>query len=384
LSVTTRNDRAEEATMKDMRGMHARLDGLTSLVLDNPLLAAVAGIGFAVSFQTVARLARQHGMPGWPLLYPVGIDVGILALVAESRMLVMMKPPRSDLVPRVLAWALALFTVWANVHGSPAADWLGRGLHAVMPCLWIVFLELTRRRLVASQRADMIPFGRWVAAPLQTPRLWQRMHRDDVRSWPLALELEHARLHARDLVRAAPDGHRPPRSSLLCKRVRSGRLPEAVRRAVAASMVNDWAPGWEEAVTAWVTTALAIPGHLAASLDGAFAATPVPIPVASDADTIVATASAPPVAMAKDTPTVAAKAPAKSRPLVPSKATDDELAELVLPLLDGPDPVTRYKVVKTIREAAGGKAGIGDDRADRIMDLARRKRVVPIEARRRA
>ena len=70
--------------------------------------------------------------------------------------------------------------------------------------------------------------------------------------------------------------------------------------------------------------------------------------------------------------------------MVPSKASDDELAELVLPLFDGPDPVTRYKVVKAIREAAGGKSGIGDERADRIMELARRKRVVPIGERKRA
>ena len=258
--------------MTEMRGMHARLDGLTSLVADNPLLAVVAAIGFSVSFQTIAALARAHGLPGWPALYPVGIDVGILALVAESRMLITMKPPRSDMAPRALAWVLAGFTVWANVHGSPASDWLGRGLHAVMPCLWIVFLELTRRRLVASQRADMIPFSRWLAAPSQTPRLWQRMHRDDVRSYPLALELEQARLHARDLVRAAPPEHRPAFSSLLRKRIRSGRLPEAVRKAVRGSLANEYAPGWEESVTEWVTAALALPAHLAANLENTRAA----------------------------------------------------------------------------------------------------------------
>jgi len=303
-----------------------------------------------------------------------------------------MKPARSDMVPRLLAWALALFTVWANVHGSPASDWLGRGLHAVMPCLWIVFLELTRRRLVASQRADMIPAGRWLAAPLQTPALWQRMHRDDVRSYPLALELEQARLYARDLVRAAPAGHRPAFSSLLRKRVRSGRLPEAVRRAVQGSLANQYAPGWEDEVTTWVTTALALPAHIAANLENTRAAIATGIsadsPVASGAATpadateppSAATRPSPPVA----TPKAAVPASAKPRRMVPSKASDDELAELVLPLFGGPGPVTRYKVVKAIREAAGGKAGVGDERADRIMELARRKRVVPIAERKRA
>ena len=377
--------------MSVMRGMHARFDGLTSLVLDNPLLAVVAGIGFSVSFQTVAALAHAHGLPGWPALYPVGIDVGILALVAESRMLITMKPPRSDMVPRVLAWALAGFTVWANVHGSPASDWLGRGLHAVMPCLWIVFLELTRRRLVASQRGDMIPVSRWLAAPFQTPALWQRMHRDGVQSWPLALELEQARLYARDLVRAAPREHRPAFSSLLRKRIRCGRLPEVVRRAVRGSIANEYAPGWEDEVTAWVTAALALPAHIAAHLENTRAAISAVSGTDSPVDTgavlvvdttpasVVDTTPAPPVVTAKDT----APVPAKPRRLVPAKASDDELAALVLPLFDSPDPVTRYKIVKAVREAAGGKAGIGDERADRIMELARRKRVVPIGERKR-
>ncbi len=387
LAVFTPESADGEATMDGMRGMHARFDGLASLVMDNPLLAAVAGIGFSVSFQTVAHLARVHGLPGWAPLYPVGIDIGILALVAEARMLITMKPARSDLVPRVLAWVLAGFTVWANVHGSPASDWLGRGLHAVMPCLWVVFLELTRRRLLASQRADMIPAGRWLAAPLQTPRLWQRMHRDDVRSYPLALELEQARLYARDLVRAAPAEHRPAFSSLLRKRVRGGRLPEAVRKSVKASMANDWAAGWEAEVTTWVTTALALPEHVAANLENTRAAIAV-----SNADSSAATAEVttePPAAVTTpDAPVVTPKTtpdvPAKPRRVVPARASDDELAELVLPLFEDGSEVTKYRVIKAIKAAAGGKTGIGDERAGRILELARRKRVVPIGERMRA
>ena len=373
--------------MTEMRGMHARLDGLTSLVADNPLLAVVAAIGFSVSFQTIAALARAHGLPGWPALYPVGIDVGILALVAESRMLITMKPPRSDLVPRALAWALAGFTVWANVHGSPASDWLGRGLHAVMPCLWIVFLELTRRRLVASQRADMIPFGRWIAAPLQTPALWQRMHRDDVKSYPLALELEQARLYARDLVRAAPPQHRPPFSSLLRKRVRSGRLPEAVRRAVKGSMANEYAPGWEEPVTEWVTTAMALPVSIAANLENTRAAisrsADEAAPVSIDKSAPVVPTQAPAVTSTEAVTEKPAQASTRKRRIVVSKASDDELAEIVMPLFEDGSEVTRYKVMKAIEEASGGTR-IGYPRVEKIMELARRKRVVPIGERKRA
>ncbi len=370
--------------MDRMRGMHARLDGLTSLVMDNPLLAAVAGIGFSVSFQTVAKLAREHGLPGWPPLYPVGIDVGILALVAEARMLITMKPARSDLAPRALAWVLAGFTVWANVHGAPASDWLGRGLHAVMPCLWVVFLELTRRRLMASQRADMIPLGRWVAAPLQTPVLWQRMRRDDVREYPLALEMEQARLYARDLVRAAPDEHRPPFSSLLRKRIRTGRLPEAVRKAVLASKANDWAPGWEDAVTGWVTTAMALPAHLAANLENTHAAIAVTASrnadegahVSSDGQPAPVPTQAPPVMPTETMTEAPPKLPTRKRRIVVAKATDDDLAEVVMPLFDDGAGVTPYAVVKAVEEASGGTK-IGYPRARRIMAAAERKHRVP-------
>lgn len=369
--------------MKSMRGIHARIDGLSSLVLDNPLLALVAAIGFSVSFQTVAKLAAAHGLPGWPPLYPVGIDVGILALVAESRMLITMKPPRSDIVPRVLAWALASFTVWVNIHGSPASDWLGRGLHGVMPCLWVVFLELTRRRLMASQRADMIPVSRWVAAPLQTPMLWQRMHRDGITSWPLALETEQARLHARDLVRAAPPEHRPSFSSLLRKRIRSGRLPDPVRRAVKGSLANEYAPGWEDAVTEWVTGALALPAHLAANLENTRAATaetvPVVVPEVSpevpSADIAGASAEVPAKASSAVT--------ARRRRVVPSKAGNEELAALVVEHAEDMSAVNPYRVDKILKEHCNG-ASVGDKRLAEIAELARRKRVVPIGERKRA
>ena len=251
-------------------GAHARAGVLMSVVRENPLLAAVAGIGFSVSYQTIAALARAHGMPGPAVLYPIGIDVGILAMIAEALHLI--REGRSDFVPRLLAWLLAGFTIYVNVHGSPAGDWVGGGLHVVMPALWVAGLELVRHRHVAQARADGIPGRRWVAAPFTTARLWLRMQRDGIASYPLALELEQARLYARDLIRATPGEYRPAWSSLLRKRIRSGRLTETARKAVRGSLAGEYAPGWEEAVTEWVTTALALPAHLAANLENTRAA----------------------------------------------------------------------------------------------------------------
>lgn len=231
-----------------------------ALVADNPLLLGVAGIGFSVSFQTIAREATAHHLPGWPVLYPLGIDVGILSLILEARKLITLG--RSDIVPRTLAWLLAGFTIYANVHGSPAHDWLGRGLHAVMPSLWIVFLELTRRRQLAvarkASKADPIPLSRWLLSPWRTPGVRRRMVLNDVTSYSLAVVLEHARLHALDITRAhfGRRAWRREAPSLLRSRLRSGRLGDGVTAAATLAAAGGDAGGWEDAVREMVAKAI--------------------------------------------------------------------------------------------------------------------------------
>lgn len=122
-------------------------------------------------------------------------------------------------------------------------------------------------------------------------------------------------------------------------------------------------------------------------------------PASASVVTSVVTSAEPPVATPAVAPEVttetsgrtlrgtsgsASRTASAKRRTAPSRATDDELAELVLPLLDGQDEVRKYGVIKTVREARG--IGIGDERAGRVLELARRKhraqRVVPIETRR--
>jgi hypothetical protein len=80
----------------------------------------------------------------------------------------------------------------------------------------------------------------------------------------------------------------------------------------------------------------------------------------------------------------ASRSASRKRRAASPRATDDELAELVLSLFGGPDEVKKYGVIKAIRDARG--IGIGDERAGRILELARRRhraqRVVPIERKR--
>lgn len=366
------------------RGMHARAGVLTEVVRENPLLAGVAAIGFSVSFQTIAHLARQHHMPGWPVLYPLGIDVGILAMFAEALHLIRQR--RSDLMPRAIEWALSGFTVYVNVHGSPARDWVGAGMHAVMPALWVACLELVRHRRVgeAREHGESVPLLRWLASPWPTLRLWLRKQRDGVRSYPLALELEQARLYARDLVRAAPREHRAVRSSLLRKRIRTGRLPETVRRAVRASLAGDYAPGWEDAVTEWVTAALALPAHLAANLENtraAILAAPrdqspgmpeAPAPAMPEPEPEPAS-EARPAARAKRAPEPALKlTAARSRSMSP-----DKLAEHVAAMLEEYGEVSLNRIKEDLH--------VGTDKAKAALEIAVRETrgadVVPMERR---
>lgn len=229
----------------------------------------VAGIGFAVSFQTIAELAAAHHLPGWPLLYPIGIDVGFLALAIESRRAIADK--RSDVVPRALAWGLAGMTIYVNAHGAAAGDWLGRALHVVMPALWIVFLELGRWRRIARRRRaekrDGIPLARWIAAPWSSLLMRRRMALRDTRSYGLAVELEDARRFARDLARAHYGrSWRRTAPRVLRARVRAGRLGDTVTAVATASVTAGATGGWETAVTEMVRSAITSGDKLTAAV----------------------------------------------------------------------------------------------------------------------
>lgn len=237
--------------------MNARIKGLRALVKDNPLLVVIAGIGFAVSFQTIAHLATVQHMPGWPVLYPILIDVGFLAAIVEARHAI--DDDRSDLAPRLLAWSLGALTVYVNAHGSPSGDWLGLTLHVAGPGLWVAFLELARWRKMrrSDSRRERIPLARWFAdRPWRVAGMWRRMVLHGVMSYKVACAREEALLMARDLTRAAL-GRRWRRKApaLLRFHLRTGTLP---RKVSEATQQAEWGtpPAMGELVEAWITSAL--------------------------------------------------------------------------------------------------------------------------------
>jgi hypothetical protein len=116
--------------------------------------------------------------------------------------------------------------------------------------------------------------------------------------------------------------------------------------------------------------AIALPALKAARSDAE--SDPVAIAVVTPAPAPVATPQVPTGASRSDSAPVpkrrAASATADRRE-TPSVATDDDLVKLALPLFGGTGDVTKYAVIKAVKEASGKT--LGNDRARRILELAR-------------
>jgi len=163
-----------------------------------PLVCALGVLGGIGSFATVRHLAQPwFGASAWTV--PVGIDVGILALLAWdilAEYLGLGWP-----VLRWTAWAFVAATTYLNIaaaHGSATAA----VMHAAMPILFVTVIEgirhLIRQRtgMAAGTRIERIPSPRWLLAPRSTFLLARRMVLWHVTSYRDGLALEYQRLLA--------------------------------------------------------------------------------------------------------------------------------------------------------------------------------------------
>ena len=371
-------------------GTHTRLTSGQRRALTFAVLVVIAGMGmgFASSFATLYGAALAHHWTS-PALLPLSVDSGIVAYVILDHLAVTLGAKSRWL--HLAALGLAAFTVWANaaVSATDGPEW--RVIHAAMPALWVLGVEALRfmwRHLHAAPpaAADRIPAGRWLASPLATPALWRRMWRLNVTSWEKMAAMEDARLAVRDRVRAACDADPDLRvPDAVARAVRTGRLPAAVLAAIGYDLEFGGTGRSETAVESWTDDQLTIRDQVSAILAvrrreiAASAAEPPPAAIAATIPEVTAASAA------ASTPAAISASPSRGttarRKAVPPKATDDDLAEIVLPLFGGTEKVTRYSVLKAIKEARGGK-GISYERAGEILDLAQRKhraqRVVPI------
>lgn len=158
--------------------------------------AVIALIGFVGSYAAVAELAASKRFGWFARAFPIGIDAGILVLLALDLLLTWLRMPLAML--RHTAWLLTTATIAFN--GAVAwPDPIGTGMHAVIPILFVVVVEAARHAIgrtadiTAGRHMDSVRLVRWLLDPISTFRLWRRMKLWELRSYDQVIRLEQAR-----------------------------------------------------------------------------------------------------------------------------------------------------------------------------------------------
>ena len=157
----------------------------------------IATIGFAGSYAAVRELAERKGFGAFAPFFPIGIDAGIVVLLALDLLLTFIRIPFPLL--RQTAWLLTAATIAFN--GAAAwPDPLGVGMHAVIPVLFVVTVEAARHAIgriadiTADKHMEGVRVARWLLAFPSTFRLWRRMKLWELRSYDEVIRMEQDRL----------------------------------------------------------------------------------------------------------------------------------------------------------------------------------------------
>ncbi|GGZ53114.1 hypothetical protein GCM10010328_29910 [Streptomyces rubiginosohelvolus] len=157
----------------------------------------IAAIGFVGSYAAVRQLAERQGFGDFAMAFPIGIDIGIVVLLALDLLLAWLRMPYPLL--RHTAWLLTAATIAFN--GATAwPDPVGTAMHAVTPLLFVVIVEAARNAvgriadITADKHMDGVRLTRWLLSPIPTFRLWRRMKLWEIRSYEHVIRLEQERL----------------------------------------------------------------------------------------------------------------------------------------------------------------------------------------------
>ncbi|MFG2847960.1 DUF2637 domain-containing protein [Kitasatospora sp. NPDC048296] len=176
--------------------------GLLGLVAAGACI--ISGIGFAGSYNAVRELALEKGFGAFSYAFPIGVDAGIVVLLALDLVLTWLRIPFPML--RQTAWLLTVATIAFNAAAS-WGDPLGMGMHAVIPVLFVVVVEASRHAvgriaaITADRHMESVRVMRWVLSPVPTFRLWRRMKLWELRSYEEVIRLEQNRLVYRAQLR---------------------------------------------------------------------------------------------------------------------------------------------------------------------------------------
>ncbi|WP_329326696.1 DUF2637 domain-containing protein [Streptomyces sp. NBC_01689] len=149
----------------------------------------LAGIGLYLSFEHVAAFAHDRlrfQSLGKARLFTVGVDVGILVLIALDLLMAWLRRPVAWV--RYPVWLLTGATVVLNAASAAPAtgawqpvDYVAAFAHGIVPLLFIVVVELGKTsvdrivRPTSDEVAARVPLHRWFLAPAPTFALWRRM-----------------------------------------------------------------------------------------------------------------------------------------------------------------------------------------------------------------
>ncbi|MFJ6438771.1 DUF2637 domain-containing protein [Streptomyces sp. NPDC091416] len=136
----------------------------------------IALTGFVGSYTAVRDLATEKGFGWFAAIFPLGIDIGIITMLALDLALTWVDL-RYPLL-RHIAWLLTVATVAFNAF-SAYPDILASIMHGVIPLLFIAITEAVRHAIaVATAREEgreeyALSLGRWLLAPWSTWLIWR-------------------------------------------------------------------------------------------------------------------------------------------------------------------------------------------------------------------
>ncbi|MFJ1650081.1 DUF2637 domain-containing protein [Streptomyces sp. NPDC088337] len=219
--------------------------------------AVIALIGFIGSYAAVSALAEAKYFGQFATLFPIGLDAGILVLLALDLLLTWLRMPLPLL--RHIAWLLTAATIAFN--GAAAwPDPIGVGMHAVMPVLFVAIVEAARHAIGvtadinAAKHMESVRLSRWLLAPVRTFFLWRRMKLWELRSYDEVIRLEQSRLVERVRLRKRYGwrwrSKAPVKVVIAYRLTRYGRplTPVAVDAAPLpeAEYAGEYDPAWDE------------------------------------------------------------------------------------------------------------------------------------------
>ncbi|MCZ4101020.1 DUF2637 domain-containing protein [Streptomyces sp. H39-C1] len=210
----------------------------------------LAGIGFTGSYNTLRHLAESKDFGTFSYVFPIGIDAGILVLLALDLFMMRKRMPMP-----ILRWAahgLTAATVAFNA-AAPKGPWtddpLASSMHGVIPVLFIVAVEAARHYI--GRMADLlagatplgsVPLTRWILSPVVTPRLARRMRLYNLPYKVVAAQHQQLRIYREGLRQKYDDNETSWRKAASANEMLPFKLAPfgfSVERALGVPLVEE-------------------------------------------------------------------------------------------------------------------------------------------------